>query len=60
MRIVAVYEDCGWRGLEGMEVRCEGGDEVAFGAVAVEADGEVLGELEGPLGEGAGVEGVEV
>ena len=42
-----------------MEVGCEGGDELAFGAIAVEADVEGLGELEAPLGKGAGVEGVE-
>lgn len=42
-----------------MEVGGEGGEEVAFGAVAVEADVEGLGEFKAPLGKGAGVEGVE-
>ena len=42
-----------------MEVGGEGGEKVTFGAVAVEADIEGLGEFETPLGEGARVEGVE-
>ena len=37
----------------------EGGEKIVFGAVAVEADVERLGEFEAPLGKGAGVEGVK-
>lgn len=37
----------------GMQVRGKGGCEIAFTAVAVEADVEGLGQLEAPLGEGA-------
>lgn len=58
----AVYDDGGgWSGggACGVKVFGEGGQEGAFGAVAVEAEGEGLGELEGPLWEGARVEGVQ-
>ena len=58
--VAIYYEDLRRRGgVQVVKVGCEGGDELAFGAVAVEADIERLGELEAPLGEGAGVEGVE-
>lgn len=46
----------GGRGVVGVEVGGEGGGEMAFTAVAVEADVKGLGELEAPLREGAGVE----
>ncbi len=42
------------------EVGGEGDEEGAFGAPAIEADVEVLLELEDPLVKGAAVEGVEV
>lgn len=35
-------------------------EDLTFGAVAVEAEGEGLGEFKGPLGEGGYVEGGEV
>lgn len=58
--IAVNYEDLG-RGsrAELVEVIGEGVDELAFGAVAVEADVEGLVKLKVPLGEGARVEGVE-
>lgn len=59
---VAVYYE-NFRGVgggEGVEIFGEGCDEFPFGTVAVEADVERLGEFETPLGEGAGVDGVEV
>lgn len=58
---VAIHDEDFW-GVGGAvvgEVSGEGGDEFAFRAVAVETDVEGFGELEVPLGEGAGMEGVE-
>jgi len=58
---VAIHDEDFWGvggAVEG-EVSGEGGDEFAFRAVAVETDVEGFGELEVPLGEGAGMEGVE-
>lgn len=46
--------------MVGMKILCEGRCEVTFAAVAIKADAEGLGELEAPLGEGAGVKGMEV
>lgn len=40
-------------------MRGEGGEKMSFRAISVEADAEGLGEFEGPLREGAGVERVE-
>lgn len=57
-RDIAVDYDCGgWRRgrIFGVEVICKGGDEGAFGSVAVKANGKALGQFEYPLREGAGV-----
>ena len=60
--VVPVYDDGDGRrgcGCGGVQIVGESGDERALGAVSVEAEGEVLGKLKGPLGEGAGVKVVE-
>lgn len=59
--VAVCYDDPGWgQGLLNVDVLGEGVCKMAFAPVAVETDAEGLGELETPLGEGAGVERVEI